>query len=178
MVVRKYSNRRMYDTDESRYVKLDDLAKRMRDGVDVQVVDASTGDDITHHLLAQVLAESRGALRLVPPDVLRHLIQMHERDLTDFLSKRLPSALHDYIAIAEAGPAVIAAAPELAAVPQQVSPQQASPPPPSPSDWEDAPAEAGSGVRPKSSGDDVADLRREVAELRELMLATTKRSAG
>ena len=51
IVVKKYANRRLYNTDTSSYITLDDLATMVRDNTDFQVVDAKTGEDITHSIL-------------------------------------------------------------------------------------------------------------------------------
>jgi len=55
MLVKKYGNRRLYDTEQSRYVRLDEIAERIRDGADVQVVDAKSGADLTATTLAQII---------------------------------------------------------------------------------------------------------------------------
>ena len=53
IIIKKYANRRLYNTDTSSYITLDDLAKMVRENVDFQVVDAKSGDDITHTILTQ-----------------------------------------------------------------------------------------------------------------------------
>ena len=57
MLVKKYGNRRLYDTDQSRYITLEQLAESVRQGKDVRVVDARTGDDLTTATLAQIIVE-------------------------------------------------------------------------------------------------------------------------
>jgi polyhydroxyalkanoate synthesis regulator protein len=57
VVVKKYENRRLYDTAASRYVNLDDVARMVREGVEVQVVDARSGEDLTRVILTQVIME-------------------------------------------------------------------------------------------------------------------------
>jgi polyhydroxyalkanoate synthesis repressor PhaR len=66
MLVKKYGNRRLYDTEQSRYVRLDEIAERVRAGADVQVVDAKSGVDLTAPTLAQIIFEDRNAARLLP----------------------------------------------------------------------------------------------------------------
>ena len=51
VLIRKYSDRRLYDTGASRYEKLDDIARMVRDGSDIRVVDGRTGKDVTHIIL-------------------------------------------------------------------------------------------------------------------------------
>jgi len=70
MLVKKYGNRRLYDTEESRYVRLNEIAERIRAGADVQVVDARTGTDLTAPTLAQIIFEDRNAARLLPVPLL------------------------------------------------------------------------------------------------------------
>jgi polyhydroxyalkanoate synthesis repressor PhaR len=75
IVIRKYGNRRLYNTSDSRYINLDDLAALVRNGNDVQVVDAKTGEDLTRVTLTQVIVEdARNPGAGLPLDVLRQLI--------------------------------------------------------------------------------------------------------
>jgi polyhydroxyalkanoate synthesis repressor PhaR len=55
VVLKKYSNRRLYDTHQSRYVTLEDVAIMIRNGKPVQIVDASTGEDVTAFILTQIV---------------------------------------------------------------------------------------------------------------------------
>ena len=57
IVVRKYENRRLYDTSSSRYVNLPEIAQMVREGAEVQVVDAKSGEDITRVILTQIIHE-------------------------------------------------------------------------------------------------------------------------
>ena len=57
IVIKKYANRRLYDTSNSRYINLEDIAALVRNGKDVQVVDASSGEDITRVTLTQIIVE-------------------------------------------------------------------------------------------------------------------------
>src|SRR5690242_1403213 len=57
VVIKKYGNRRLYDTSASRYVNLEEIAGMVRNGTDVQVVDAKTGEDLTRATLMQVIAD-------------------------------------------------------------------------------------------------------------------------
>ena len=66
IVIKKYANRRLYNTDTSSYITLEDLARMTRENVDFSVVDAKSGDDITHTILTQIIVEqeSTGAQML------------------------------------------------------------------------------------------------------------------
>ncbi len=96
IIVKKYANRRLYDTDWSRYVTLEELAGRIRDGDDVRVVDAKTNADLTQLVLAQIILESRGAAKLLPASLLAQLIRMEEADLAAFFGQYMSWALEVY----------------------------------------------------------------------------------
>src|SRR4051794_18176922 len=66
VIVKKYSNRRLYDTEGSCYITLEELADRIRRGAEPRVVDAKTNEDLTQATLTQIIIEGRGAARLLP----------------------------------------------------------------------------------------------------------------
>jgi polyhydroxyalkanoate synthesis repressor PhaR len=78
VIVKKYANRRLYNTETSSYITLDHLAALTREGRDFKVVDAKTDEDITHTVLTQIIMEeeSRGETML-PVNFLRQLIAMY-----------------------------------------------------------------------------------------------------
>lgn len=73
--IKKYSNRRLYDTTDSRYVNLDDLAVLIRGGEQVRVLDAKSDADLTRDVLLQVLLEAQDGARLFPPGLLHRIIR-------------------------------------------------------------------------------------------------------
>jgi polyhydroxyalkanoate synthesis repressor PhaR len=99
IVVRKYGNRRLYRTDESRYVTLDDLAQLVADDVGFRVADAKSGQDLTSIVLAQVILEQvrKGDASLYPPQVLRQIIRMRGDHLIDFVEDHLPRLMDLHI---------------------------------------------------------------------------------
>jgi polyhydroxyalkanoate synthesis repressor PhaR len=97
MLVKKYSNRRLYDTDASRYVTLEELADKVKRGADVRVVDAKSDEDLTQQTLAQIILESRGAGKLLPVPLLVQLIRMGDDALAEFLGRYLSHALDLYL---------------------------------------------------------------------------------
>ena len=107
-VVKKYGNRRLYDTGDSRYITLEELAEKIRKGADVQVVDAKSGQDLTQATLTQIIVESRGAAKLLPVPLLLQLIRMREDALAEFMGRWMSWALAVYTQ-ARAGRARIAA---------------------------------------------------------------------
>jgi polyhydroxyalkanoate synthesis repressor PhaR len=97
-VIKKYSNRRLYDTSDSCYITLEELAARIRSGHDVQVVDAKTAGDLTQLTLAQIIMESRGGSRLLPVPLLTQLIRLGDDALADFFGRWVSFALEAYVA--------------------------------------------------------------------------------
>ncbi len=75
ILIKKYENRRLYDTTNSRYVNLDEVAKMLQSGDHVRVVDAATGEDITRLILTQIIIEDAKAPDSnFPLDVLRQMV--------------------------------------------------------------------------------------------------------
>jgi len=103
IVIKKYENRRMYDTSQSRYVNLEDLAELIREGADVQVVDAKTGEDLTRVTLTQIIMEdAKDQPAGLPLELLRQLIVASDRARQDFLMWYLKSAFDSYQKVQEA----------------------------------------------------------------------------
>jgi len=96
-LIKKYGNRRLYDTAHSRYITLEELADIIRGGEDVRVVDAKTGEDLTTGTLAQIIIEGRGAARLLPVPLLVQLIRMGDDALAEFLGQYVTWALQVYL---------------------------------------------------------------------------------
>ena len=97
IVIKKYGNRRLYDTTSSRYVNLDDLAERIRAGREVQVVDAQTGQDLTRVILTQIITEdAKDKPTGLPLELLRQLIIASDEVRQEFLMWYLKSAFDTY----------------------------------------------------------------------------------
>jgi polyhydroxyalkanoate synthesis repressor PhaR len=79
IIIKKYANRRLYNTGSSSYVTLEDLAEMVKGGDDFLVQDAKSGDDITHSVLTQIIFEQEGkeGQNLLPIDFLRQLIRFY-----------------------------------------------------------------------------------------------------
>lgn len=97
ITVKKYPNRRLYDTEESRYVTQEELAEKIRGGVDVRVVDARTNEDLTQATLLQLIMESSAA-KLLPVSVLSRLIRMKDDALAEFFGRHVATTLDLYLA--------------------------------------------------------------------------------
>ena len=81
-LIKRYGSRKLYDTTESRYVGLDDIAGFVRDGEDVRVVDNKSGTDVTTAILTQVISEEgRDGRGLLSPGFLHDLLRVGERTL-------------------------------------------------------------------------------------------------
>ncbi|MGO8797037.1 MAG: polyhydroxyalkanoate synthesis regulator DNA-binding domain-containing protein [Candidatus Sulfotelmatobacter sp.] len=97
ILIKKYGNRRLYDTAGSRYVNLDDLAGLVRAGKDVRIVDAKTGRDLTRVTLTQIITEdARDKPTGLPLELLRQLIIASDEVRQEFLMWYLKSAFDTY----------------------------------------------------------------------------------
>jgi polyhydroxyalkanoate synthesis repressor PhaR len=97
VIIKKYGNRRMYDTSASRYVNLEDLAGMIRDGKEVKVVDAKTGEDLTRLTLSQIISEDvKDKPTGLPLELLRQLIVASDQARQEFMMWYLRSAFDTY----------------------------------------------------------------------------------
>ena len=97
ILIKKYENRRLYDTAGSRYVNLDDLAAHIRAGREVRVVDAKTGQDLTRVVLTQIITEdAKDKPTGLPLELLRQLIIASDEVRQEFLMWYLKSAFDTY----------------------------------------------------------------------------------
>lgn len=184
-VIKKYGNRRLYDTSESRYVTLEELEQRIRTGENVRVLDAKTDADLTQQTLAQIILESRGGAKLLPVPLLLQLIRMGDEALAEFFGRYMGAALEMYVQ-AQRGAQAISPYVPMATLPfsatnalarlllgagQLVAPEPAWPPP-MPMAPPSAPATPPPGA--PDDEDDVATLRRELDELKRELRAGRK----
>lgn len=97
VIIKKYGNRRLYDTSSSAYVNLDELAKMVRNGTDVQVVDANTGEDLTRVTLTQIIVEdAKDQPTGLPLELLKQLIVASDHVGKEFIMWYLKSAFDAY----------------------------------------------------------------------------------
>lgn len=98
IIIKKYANRRLYNTSSSSYITLDDLAKMTREGVEFQVLDAKTGADITHMILTQIIMdeEANGAEQMLPISFLRQLIGMYGNSMQALLPQYLEASMENF----------------------------------------------------------------------------------
>lgn len=193
-LIKKYGNRRLYDTGDSRYITLEELATKVRGGTDVRVVDAKSGEDLTQATLTQVILESGNAHRMLPVPLLTQMVRLGDDALGEFFSRYVTAALELYLG-AKRGVQSLAQVSPLARVPVSATdalarmwmqtpmgqmlgfgtpPGYAAPPPPpgfgygEPEPPPPPADERERGDRPATS-DDVASLRRELDELKQAM---------
>lgn len=98
VVIKKYANRRLYNTASSSYVTLDHLAEMVRDGVDFVVYDAKTNEDLTRSVLTQIIfdEENRGPQNLLPLQFLRQLIRLYGDSMQALLPSYLEMSLDGF----------------------------------------------------------------------------------
>ncbi|GMU58624.1 MAG: hypothetical protein AMXMBFR34_03870 [Myxococcaceae bacterium] len=88
-VIKRYTNRKLYDTVESRYVTLDEIAEMVKQGVEVKIVDNRTKEDLTSVTLAQIVFEEEKKKNQMPLSVLREIIRRPGDSITDFISTQV-----------------------------------------------------------------------------------------
>lgn len=102
-VIKKYENRRLYDTTAKRYVNLDDIAALIREGKEVKVVDARSGEDLTRVTLTQIITEdAKEKPTGLPLELLRQLIVASDHARQEFIMWYLKSAFDTYQTVKDA----------------------------------------------------------------------------
>jgi polyhydroxyalkanoate synthesis repressor PhaR len=98
ITIKKYANRRLYNTATSSYVTLDHLCQMVKDGIDFVVFDAKTGEDITRSVLTQIIVEeeSKGGQNLLPINFLRQLISFYGDNLQFLLPRYLEQSMDSF----------------------------------------------------------------------------------
>lgn len=103
VVIKKYGNRRLYDTTHSRYVNLDDIAALIREAKEVKIVDAKTGKDLTRVTLTQIITEdAKEKPTGLPLELLRQLIIASDEVRQEFIMWYLKSAFDAYEKVQDA----------------------------------------------------------------------------
>lgn len=99
-IIKKYANRRLYDTGKSSYVTLDDIAVTLREGHDIKIVDADTGKEITKSVLLQILLEqetTQGRSKLLTKTFLKELVKLYESPFEAFIPFYLEQAMKNFM---------------------------------------------------------------------------------
>ena len=97
IIIKKYANRRLYNTQSSSYITLEDLARMTRDGVEFEVKDAKSGDDITRSILTQIIMEAEsGGAPMLPISFLRQIIGMYGNSMQAVMPTYLETAMQNF----------------------------------------------------------------------------------
>jgi len=97
ITIKKYANRRLYNTASSSYITLEDLARMVRENVEFQVLDAKTGDDITHSILTQIIMdEEANGEQMLPVSFLRQLIGMYGNSMQAMMPSYLEASMANF----------------------------------------------------------------------------------
>jgi len=97
-IIKKYPNRRLYDTETSAYITLDDLCERVKVGDPFVVVDAKSGQDLTRQILTQIIFEQETkGLHLLPTEFLRSVIRFYDDSMHDVLQPYLNASMQSFV---------------------------------------------------------------------------------
>ena len=98
VTIKKYANRRLYDTESSYYITLDRLAEMVREGREFEVVDAKTGEDITRQVLTQIIVdeEARGGSTMLPVNFLKQIIGLYGNSMQAMVPEYLDAVMEAF----------------------------------------------------------------------------------
>ena len=98
VTIKKYANRRLYDTESSSYITLDRLAEMVREGREFEVVDAKTGEDITRQVLTQIIVdeEARGGSTMLPVNFLKQIIGLYGNSMQAMVPEYLDAVMESF----------------------------------------------------------------------------------
>jgi polyhydroxyalkanoate synthesis repressor PhaR len=96
-VIKRYSNRKLYDTQESRYVTLEEIEEMIRAGREISVVDAASGEDLTSVTLTQIILENERTRRASLPAAFLHQLIKHGESWQEFVQKSMRASLEGMI---------------------------------------------------------------------------------
>lgn len=97
VIIKKYANRRLYNTQSSSYITLDHLSRMTREGVEFRVLDAKTGVDITHQILTQIIMEEESSgEQMLPVNFLRQLIGMYGNSMQSLIPQYLEASMEQF----------------------------------------------------------------------------------
>jgi polyhydroxyalkanoate synthesis repressor PhaR len=96
-VIKRYSNRKLYDTQESRYVTLEEIEEMIRAGREISVVDAASGEDLTSVTLTQIILENERNHRASLPSAFLHQLIKHGEAWQEFVQRTMRSSLEGFV---------------------------------------------------------------------------------
>lgn len=98
LIIKRYGNRRLYNTETRSYINYQELAKIVRDGSDVQVIDSTSKEDVTKAVLIQViLEEEKNNQTVLPTEFLFQLLRTREDSVQDFFKNHLSASFNAYL---------------------------------------------------------------------------------
>ena len=97
IVLKKYGNRRLYDTSDSRYVTLPEVEEMVQRGKDVQVVNAKSGDDLTKEILVQIILDKEGAREMLPTGFLKQVVRLSASPMKESFTRVLQDSLDSFL---------------------------------------------------------------------------------
>ena len=165
IIIKKYANRRLYNTQSSKYITLDFLAELTRKDIQFQVVDAKTGEDITHGVLTQIIMEEENTGKgMLPVNFLRQIISLYGDSMQGLVPQFLENSMDNFRKnqkqVQDVIESAITSGPFGHIAKQNIEMMRAA---------RDAfmPNLAGgkSSTKTDASGDNVDDLKRQIAEL-------------
>ena len=172
IVIKKYANRRLYNTDSSSYITLEDLARMTREGADFTVVDAKSGDDITHSILTQIIVEEEAnGEQMLPVSFLRDLISMYGNSMQSMMPSYLEASMANFRAnqakIAEAWQSGMAGNPFAKMAETNLAMMRAA--------TDALTGQGGAGKDAARSDNAAGDTAKELASMRDQMAAMQKK---
>lgn len=98
VIIKKYANRRLYNTETSVYITLDELRDMVKEGRDFMVQDAKTGEDLTRQALAQIIFEQETkGIAMLPTDFLRNIIRFYDDSMAEVLQHYLTASMSTFM---------------------------------------------------------------------------------
>ena len=98
LIIKRYGNRRLYNTETRSYVNYEELAKLVRDGQDIKVIDSTTKEDVTKAVLIQmILEEEKNKKTILPTEFLFQLLRSREDSMQDFFKNHLSASFNAYL---------------------------------------------------------------------------------
>ncbi len=168
VVLKKYGNRRLYDTSASRYVTLVEVEAMVQRGIDIQVIDAKTTEDITREVLVQLLLERDSARASLPTGLLKQAIRLANSPLKEGLVKAMQEGLDTFMsgqrAMLDAHRVLTSSLTPWLQPPTSPASWHPFPPPPAP-----APPPPSATMTTTSSTPEIDALRQELGQTQQLV---------
>jgi polyhydroxyalkanoate synthesis repressor PhaR len=164
-VIKRYSNRKLYDTQESRYVTLEEIEEMIRAGREISVVDATSGEDLTSVTLTQIILESERARRASLPSAFLHQLIKHGEAWQEFVQRTMRSSLEGFVSSQR----------DMERLFREWSARAGWGPPPAGPSAAGEPKRDGADVKRESGEAEADKLREEVAALRDRLRSLEER---